>query len=1148
MAFLRVTHTDDSEQIVPLSKREPVSIGQHASNTISLDDPGVPVLFGRILWNKRTKGYEVAAASLDDIVIAGKSIRSAILKDADEFMVASVRIVFHDQDLPNQPQDSDQEEEPTPEDDSKSSRSSRKNKKKKSDQSAEKQEADSNQEPQEETGVKLVQPAQNVEDASVGDWIKRARRPGERDAVRSPIVTALIFVALLLAVAAGGFYLMIGRQSAQRAYNEAKADREEGKYAQAIQRYGQFLSDFPTSSLANQAQIELSLSRIDRSLSGAGSDLNQALQAIENFVAEHRQREDFRDWFSLLSVYSSRVSIEAYRQAGRLYDPNFLKTGDQAQQLFSRFKATDGSDDLNEQEIENASMQARAELLEFDVQNQTITKMDEALKQKNVSLVLQSYREGVVRYPQFAKKQDFISRIIKTLQFEKKSVKSKLFSEDEKSNSAAVTRKPSATIIKQNVLLVDRRSTRFDIQSDKHLVWFFVDGTFYAVDRMLGELRWKKEAGTPLPFEPLTVNAKYESWLISTRNGTALSLLKQEDGTVLWETNLQASVSSKPVLIDSMLYVLTGNRQLTAVELETGQQVGQIHFPRNISAPICSLGGHELLCVGDEDVFYFVDRQTWKCTEVKYYGHAKGTITVQPQLIADQLLILHRDQLRTSRMQTLRFQKDDWKMQAVQAERLLGAVTGPPVIWGDRLFLKTDRSLISAWHLTNTPGKPLLNRITNAPIPFSPDTNIYMQPFEGDRLLIAGESLREMTLLTNAFEQRGLSVELGRATQSLQIYGTNLSIAGESIPEQGRVLIHYDFEQAESFWRLRLSANPKILINPPGKEKSVRCLDAFGNLFDLARAKSISNINYVEPTERILDLPALPASQIKTGQVLGQKDHLVIQENEVRLLNSSGQTKRSIQLPKKAQIAAASPQAVYWANKSGIHRTAWDSNDSPVSGWLSPIKKNVTKSHHWTDLIAVDDQAVLALSNRETLIALQIREDPRRHLGQSGMLQLKPKAIGAGTFDGQLYWLALENGSIIAIDPHSLVIRQQEKIDALPSAGPWRVDSSVYIELDSSHLSARDAKQIKTEKWSFPLDKSPLATAPFLLTENRLFLCQLNGRYLVLDAGSGKKITEGTLPAPPSCQPILVEQTLYLGLNSGSVISMPLDKLLSKTE
>ncbi len=1136
MACLKVVYADQTEQIIPLSRREPVSVGQHASNKICLSDPDAPILFARILWNKKARGFEVTAAALDDLVVSGESVRTAMLKEGDTFTAFDVTITFHKKTLSTGDQqaaeDNNRDSETASEKDNELTSDSAVKEKNKSEQKSEESDGP----------IKLTRQSETTEEASVSEWLKKARRPGERDAVRSPMVTALLFVAFLLAIAAGGFYLMIGRQTAQFAYDEAKTNRDEGKFAQAIQLYTKFLSDFPTHRLAEQARIELSFSQIDRALSGAGSDVNKALQAVEDFVTQHRQRDDYRDWFPQLAIYSSRISIAAYRQAGRQHNPELLETGDQAQQLFARFKASDGSDDGKAREIEKASTIARAELLEFDVQKQTLAKMDQALKQNDVSLVLKSYREAVVRYPHFSRKKEFISRIKKTLQAEQQKVTSKLFTGDEQSSN--VVQEKEKFLFEKNSLLVDRRSSRFDIQSDGDVVWFLVDGIVYAVDRMLGEVRWQKRMGNSVPFEPIDVNAKFESWLIPTRSGTAVCLLKQEDGTILWEHDLHSLITSRPVIIGGMLYILTKDRRLHAVERETGKRIGEITFPRNISAPICSLGD-ELLCVGEEDVFYFIDRQTLECSTVRYYGHASQTIKQPPQLIADQLVVLENDRLQNGRMQTVRYKKDDWKIETLQTNRLTGLAADAPVIWGDRLFLKTDRAVISAWRLSDAPGKPLLSRITNAPIPFSPDVKIFMQPVEGDRLLIAGESLRELTLLTNAFEQQALPVELGRATQSIQMYGTNLSVAGESNPQQGRVLIHYNMDDGKSAWRLRLSSDPEILIAGRNKRASIRCLDASGNLFDQSRSKQSQSINYCEPIERILDLSALPNISLRAGRLFAPDKYLVYGGREVRLLNSSGQIERSVQLSANAQTLTATSEKIFWANHTGIHITSWEPQKSAASDWLSPVGKDETKFQNWSDLIAIDDQNVLGFSDRKTLLGLQIREDPSRHLAQSGVFDLDSKAVGEGAYDGELYWLALEDRTGIAIDPHSLVVQQRAKFKSTPTAGPWRVGSSVYVELGATELSARSAKEFDREKWSVSLGNSPLVSAPFQLDENRLFLCKIDGTCLVVETKSGKILSEKKLPAAISCTPVLIEKTLHLGLKTGSIISIPLDELLS---
>ncbi len=771
--------------------------------------------------------------------------------------------------------------------------------------------------------------------------------------------------------------------------------------------------------------------------------------------------------------------------------------------------------------------------------------MDLAQKQNNVSAVLKSYREAVVRYPQFEKKKEFVSRLKKALQSEKQQVTSEMTTDNK--SSATAPSPEEETLFKTETLLVSRNSTRFDLQSDGHVVWFLVKGTFYAVDRILGEVRWKKRIGEPVAFEPISINAKYDSWLIPNRSGKAISLIKQEDGSVIWELALNSSITSPPAIIGGMLYILTENRQLHAIEKESGKRVGQITFPRNITAPVCPLDD-ELLCIGQEDVFYFIDRQTLKCSEVRYYGHASKTIVAQPQLVANRLVVLENDQLQNGRMQTLGYSDDDWKMKTLQSNRLDGFATDTPIIWGDRLFLKTSRAIISAWRLSDAPGKPLLSRITNSPIPFATDVKIYMQPVEGDRLLIAGESLREMTLLTNAFEQRALPIELGRATQAIQMYGTNLAVAGESIQEQGRVLIHYDTDQEESFWRLRLSSAPKILFANSSGSPFIRCVDASGNLFDTSRVKTGTQFKYSQPIERVLDLKKSSTGRVRLGHYSDPSSRLIYSGREVRLLNSSGQVARSMQLSAAAQKIAGTPQAVFWADRAGIHYTPWDTTTPAVADWLSPVEKEETKFHNWTDLIAIDKQTLLGLSNRRTLIGLQIREDPSRHLAQSGLIELESKTIGSGTYDGKLYWLALEDGSSIAFDPRSLVIRHQARFKSTPTAGPWRVGTAVYTELDATKLSARSAKQFDKENWSLSLGNSPLTSAPFLLDEKRLFLCTNDGTYLVVEADSGKKISEGKLPAAISCPPVTVDKLLFLGLKNGSVATVEFSALLGKKE
>src|SRR5690606_13017163 len=84
--------------------------------------------------------------------------------------------------------------------------------------------------------------------AAKWDRLRTAKRPGEQDILTSPVVLGLGGLALALLLASAATWLLIGRENADRLYDAAVADRESGRYLQAIGGFERFLLDFPTDS------------------------------------------------------------------------------------------------------------------------------------------------------------------------------------------------------------------------------------------------------------------------------------------------------------------------------------------------------------------------------------------------------------------------------------------------------------------------------------------------------------------------------------------------------------------------------------------------------------------------------------------------------------------------------------------------------------------------------------------------------------------------------------------------------------------------------------------------------------------------------------------------------------------------------------
>ncbi len=1135
MAYLDIYQKKELIRQLELTRNEPVTIGQHSSNVIVLEDDNLPVLYARILWNKRASRYEVSSASESDLVISDENHRSKILRNQDVIEIGNTRIVFYDRDLIELV---DSPAKTTPSEKVAAIQADEDNRTPKSAESGSKNSQNKNKEVEQ---VHLSRPVRTEEEESVKDWLTRSRRPGERDAAKSPLVTTLTIFAILLFIAAGGVYLLIGRQSAQLSYQAAKQDREQNKFTQAITKYEQFLSEFPTHKLADTARIERDLSEIDKALTGAGADLNSALEAIRVFIERHRSREDFRDWHPLLATYSSRVSMEAYRQASRKNDPQFVNLGDDGRQLFGRFKATDGSDAAEEQEIVQGRRNALSDLLQYDVKLKSLVDLDRALKDRNSSEAFQIFRNAVKRYPVFSKQKEFITRIQQALSIELEGVK-----QVELTPQTSSVQNTKAA--RQKTYLFDLQANRLDVEADGNPVWLMADNNCFAVERMTGQPKWSIETGFARTFDPLELSAKYDCWLISTQDSYGLSLVRQTDGDIFWNTVLNSAITVEPTISGNVIYVVTEDHKLSAIDADSGEILKSLKFGQPLSAPAVELNSRRLCCVGTQDVIYLIDRQTWECVEVRYYGQAPETMTSRPLVISEKLLVVENDQLRTGRIRVLELAEKGWDFKVNHAERLPGRALGHPVLWGDRLFLEMNGPQVAAWQLSDDPGDAFLKRITNASIPYSADVRLYLKPFEGDRVLVAGENLRKLTLLTNAFAQLKTSIELGHATQEIQTYGVHAYVAGVKDPRIGSQFFHYDYQQDETYWRINVSYDLIGFLPSTADTNDVTGIDQAGRVFQLSR-RTKGSLSTTRPVEFLFGNRPIQTAEISQVYFVGDSDSnqsLVLFENEVNILSSLGQVERSGKLPETCLIEPViSGKHFLWAGHKGVHLTSLTDFQDAADPWFTEVNTERVSSQKISQLIPLSEERFLAVTNNQSLVELSVREDPRRHLAVSNQFDCDNPIVGKANVAGDVLYVTDSQGQLLEIDIESLLLIRKRILPGIPLKGPQRIGAQILLEIDESRLASLS---VETQEllWSLPLNQSSLATEVINLSENRLLVCLQNGDVLVVDTLSGQIVKSQKLSSAVSCAPLLRSTEVDFPLIEGAVITLSRAELESQ--
>ncbi|MBX3439942.1 MAG: FHA domain-containing protein, partial [Planctomycetaceae bacterium] len=98
MTYLEIDFGAGARRKIELDKRQPISIGRHPSNDISLSGDDVEPMHCRISW-KKSSGYEVVAAGLDGVEVNGTLVQKTVLDPGDMLRIGAANIVFRDESV-----------------------------------------------------------------------------------------------------------------------------------------------------------------------------------------------------------------------------------------------------------------------------------------------------------------------------------------------------------------------------------------------------------------------------------------------------------------------------------------------------------------------------------------------------------------------------------------------------------------------------------------------------------------------------------------------------------------------------------------------------------------------------------------------------------------------------------------------------------------------------------------------------------------------------------------------------------------------------------------------------------------------------------------------------------------------------------------
>jgi len=743
MSKLEIRYFTGDVEEHALSKRQPVSIGRHASNDVCIDEDDVGTMHCRIAWNKN--GYEVIAAQSEGVEVNGTLVKHALLQDDDLLRIGTVDVLVKldaaemaaaapaqrksPADVPaSEQQPQGRRGQPLPDDlfeddepagsqaggagaraGTVASRESRVSPASGYEDSAADELDEAERENTAEEGSSEFSDDETEGDDvtfSIAERLRRrldwqSVRPGEQDVLRSKFVISLVVGMLVLALTAGVLWFWANRNAAEVLKEQADQLKDDGKYNQAIDLYSQFLNTYPQNDLTNEVFFARARARVEQNIKGSVPNWKDGLKAVQEFIRKNREREGYADQTETIRGYAQDIALGACRSAQASKDRSLLPVAIEARNLARQFQTVDEF----EASFKSAYVKAKREVERKEAFDANVQSIREALAEKDVGSAIQHrldflQLETVQGHPRPEERRVLDDLLKQTMETERS-----LLSDEEIDRPAQQQDRPERArhALTMAAYIPPKESPSPD---GAEIVLVLAKQACYGVNSATGQPVWRRAIGRDTPFFPLPCQVDGPCVLLFDTDFHELQVLDRRDGTLLWRQPLRdadgipESLAGAPLIHAGQIFVPTLKRNLYQVDLASGRILKRLTFSQKLlGPPVMAPGNDRLIVAGNRALLYTVTlHPKLQAERVDYVGHRAGSLQApltrigrNPAMMRIGKLLLLCENLGTGKSAQCRL-------------RVLNTATDKPDEWLEELtFDDPDKQVRVDGHVLDPP-------------------------------------------------------------------------------------------------------------------------------------------------------------------------------------------------------------------------------------------------------------------------------------------------------------------------------------------------------------------------------------------------------------------------------------------------------------
>ncbi len=478
MLGLEIHNGEQPVETLRISRLQPICIGRHASNDICIDDEDVAPIHCRVAWNGAD--FEVAAANRDGVDVNGTLVRHSALKAGDVMRIGPADLFVRNSEEPEPvlqavADDSAQDLSLPMIPDPKSSAANpaivsgevplrpmtedalpvRQGWDRRAFSGGkpwsgmgERLSREAAKKPEPPAPVPAPMPTSDVigalleEDkapesdvplplsprsakprplgARLSERLAAKRvRPGEQEALRSPIILGMLGFTLALGLAAAAIYFVIGRESTKQEFDAASAEFDAHHYGQSSEMFEKFIARHKGHALAADAQYKMWDANILKEIAGSSPAWKRGLDTVVQSIDANRDRKDFRDHFSALADFLTRIALGASATAQSTSDRSQLDVSQAAEAMLPRYFPDGKIPPELTVKLKVAYTTAQEAIIKHEIVSAGIAEIEKNNAAKQPMAALAARRTLLDRYPNMASEPRFAAQLKQTLDVEK---------------------------------------------------------------------------------------------------------------------------------------------------------------------------------------------------------------------------------------------------------------------------------------------------------------------------------------------------------------------------------------------------------------------------------------------------------------------------------------------------------------------------------------------------------------------------------------------------------------------------------------------------------------------------------------------------------------------------------------------------------